>query len=201
VKEELEQKNQEKLKMRRRTLMKWFIGIGAVSSIGAMGSVLVSVRPSQLEQSGNQPEAGDRLVFATGGNKGQPLTRDSILQGQAALAFPEGKEEQNNLVMVLHTNPAGLREPTLLDGAPEGFVAYSAICTHLGCTVNFAPADAEHDGPEIHCPCHAGMFDALAGAGVISGPVPRALPQLPLELGEDGALAVAGPFDSPVGVL
>ncbi len=199
--EDLERKDQEKLKMRRRTFMQWFIGIGAVSSIGAMGSVLVSVRPSELELSGNQPDEGDRLVFATGGNKGQPLMRDSISQGQAALAFPEGKEEQNNLLMVIHADPARLREPTLLDGSPEGFVAYSAICTHLGCTVNFATAEAEQAGLEIHCPCHAGVFDALAGAEVLGGPVPRPLPQLPLSIEEDGVLAVAGPFDAPVGVL
>ncbi len=52
---------------------------------------------------------------------------------------------------------------------PQGFKAYSAICTHLGCLV-------EWDGKkrEIICPCHAGLFD-LDGK-VVAGPPPRPLP-------------------------
>ena len=51
----------------------------------------------------------------------------------------------------------------------QGFKAYSAICTHLGCLV-------EWDGKkrEIICPCHAGLFD-LDGK-VVAGPPPRPLP-------------------------
>ncbi|OGW90864.1 MAG: hypothetical protein A3D28_06085 [Omnitrophica bacterium RIFCSPHIGHO2_02_FULL_63_14] len=57
----------------------------------------------------------------------------------------------------------------LLVRAPDGFRAFSAICTHLGCIV-------EWDGGkhEILCPCHAGIFDAEGR--VVTGPPPRALP-------------------------
>ena len=50
----------------------------------------------------------------------------------------------------------------------KGFVAYSAICTHLGCLVEFD--SAKHD---IICPCHAATFD-LEG-NVTGGPPPRPL--------------------------
>ena len=48
------------------------------------------------------------------------------------------------------------------------FKAYSAICTHLGCIVDW-------DAPkkEIVCPCHAGTFD-VEGRNV-SGPPPKPL--------------------------
>ena len=47
-------------------------------------------------------------------------------------------------------------------------VAFSAKCTHMGCTV--APA-----GARLKCPCHGSVYDALTGKN-ISGPAPRPLP-------------------------
>ena len=51
---------------------------------------------------------------------------------------------------------------------PEGFRALSAVCTHLGCTVQLRP-----DGQSIWCACHNGLYD-LEGRNV-SGPPPRPL--------------------------
>jgi Rieske Fe-S protein len=51
-------------------------------------------------------------------------------------------------------------------------VAFSAVCTHLGCTV--APA-----GNELHCPCHGSRYDAFTGQ-VIRGPAPLPLPSIPV---------------------
>jgi cytochrome b6-f complex iron-sulfur subunit len=53
-------------------------------------------------------------------------------------------------------------------------VAFSAICTHMGCTV--APA-----GAELHCPCHGSRYNALTGA-VLQGPAPRSLPSVPVHV-------------------
>ena len=52
---------------------------------------------------------------------------------------------------------------------PNGFKAFSAICTHLGCIVEWRGAMRQ-----VECPCHAGFFD-LEGR-VVSGPPPRPLP-------------------------
>lgn len=49
-------------------------------------------------------------------------------------------------------------------------VAFSAKCTHMGCTV--APA-----GAQLKCPCHGSVYDALTGKNV-SGPAPRPLPPI-----------------------
>lgn len=48
--------------------------------------------------------------------------------------------------------------------------AFSAICTHMGCTVK--PA-----GKELHCPCHGSRYDATTGK-VLHGPAPKALPEV-----------------------
>jgi Rieske Fe-S protein len=61
--------------------------------------------------------------------------------------------------------PAIVAQPT------KGTAAcFSAICTHMGCTVK--PA-----GKELHCPCHGSIYDASTGQ-VKSGPAPRALPKI-----------------------
>lgn len=59
--------------------------------------------------------------------------------------------------------------PGLLIKTPEGKLkAFSAVCTHLDCTVQYVPGEKH-----ILCACHDGKYD-LNGQ-VISGPPPRAL--------------------------
>lgn len=58
--------------------------------------------------------------------------------------------------------------PVIVIRTPQGFRAFSAICTHLGCIVGW---DAQRR--QIACPCHAGYFD-LNGRPV-AGPPPRPL--------------------------
>jgi len=59
-----------------------------------------------------------------------------------------------------------------LDGT---FVAFDAICTHEGCTVEWNAADAV-----IICPCHGAAFDAAHHAAVLAGPTNQPLAPLPL---------------------
>lgn len=67
-------------------------------------------------------------------------------------------------------------QPGILIRTPEGELrAFSAVCTHLGCTVRYEP-----DSKVIWCPCHNGVFD-LHGRN-ISGPPPRPLPELQVNL-------------------
>jgi ubiquinol-cytochrome c reductase iron-sulfur subunit len=79
--------------------------------------------------------------------------------------------------------------------APDGFVAYSKICTHAGCPVGLYRS-SEHT---LICPCHQSEFDVLVGAQPISGPAARALPQLPIRLEADGTFVATGDFPEPVG--
>ena len=69
--------------------------------------------------------------------------------------------------------------PAVLINTPDGkLLAFSAVCTHLTCTVTY-----EAETSTLYCPCHNGRFD-MAGH-VISGPPPR-----PLEVFD---VEVAGP--------
>src|SRR5215217_5819928 len=55
------------------------------------------------------------------------------------------------------------------------FVAYSAICTHQGCTVDYK------DG-NLACPCHGSVFDPANGAAVVADPAPRPLPEITVKV-------------------
>ena len=70
--------------------------------------------------------------------------------------------------------------PAILINTQEGnLLAFSAVCTHLTCTVTY-----ETDTGTLYCPCHNGRFD-MAG-NVISGPPPRPLEAYDVEVvGQD----------------
>ena len=81
------------------------------------------------------------------------------------------------------------------DWAPQGYVAYSKICPHVGCPVGLYQADTH----ELLCPCHQSTFDVLDGARPRFGPATRSLPQLPLAVDREGFLCAQADFDEPVG--
>jgi cytochrome b6-f complex iron-sulfur subunit len=60
-------------------------------------------------------------------------------------------------------------QPTIVVNTAQGVLAYSAICTHLGCIVMYDDLSST-----IVCPCHDGRFSPANGA-VVSGPPPAAL--------------------------
>ena len=77
----------------------------------------------------------------------------------------------------------------------DNIVAYSKICTHVGCPAALYEQTTHH----ILCPCHQSTFDAVAGAKVIFGPATRALPQLPMTVDAKGFLVARHDFTEPVG--
>jgi len=74
-------------------------------------------------------------------------------------------------------------------------VAYSKICTHVGCPAALYEQTTHH----ILCPCHQSTFDAVRGAQVTFGPATRALPQLPITVDAEGYLVARHDFTEPVG--
>jgi cytochrome b6-f complex iron-sulfur subunit len=61
------------------------------------------------------------------------------------------------------------------------FRAVSAVCTHLGCTVNLV-------GKGFHCPCHGSVF--TQDGAVVSGPAPAPLTWFELALSRDEHLVI-----------
>jgi cytochrome b6-f complex iron-sulfur subunit len=63
------------------------------------------------------------------------------------------------------------------------FYVISAVCTHLGCTVEWKTEQKEFD-----CPCHGSKFQADGTR--FAGPAPRSLLWFPLSMSGDGFLVV-----------
>jgi nitrite reductase/ring-hydroxylating ferredoxin subunit len=55
------------------------------------------------------------------------------------------------------------------------FVAYSAICTHQRCPVDYKNGN-------LVCPCHGSVFDPADGAAVVTGPAQTPLPEIPVKV-------------------
>ena len=82
-----------------------------------------------------------------------------------------------------------------VDWSYDGIVAYSKICTHVGCPVALYEQQTHH----LLCPCHQSQFDVANHCEVIFGPAKRPLPQLPIAVDDEGYLIAQSDFTEPVG--
>ncbi len=146
------------------------------------------------------------LVYGTN----QPITpAEFSAPGQSITIVPEGFTDNLDVlakatVTLIKFRPGELNIPTTTDGGTligtmnwtvDNIVAYSRICTHVGCPVGLYEQTTHH----LLCPCHQSTFDASTGATVIFGPAPRPLPQLPLTVDSQGYLVSKSDFTQPVG--
>ncbi|MDQ4054729.1 MAG: Rieske (2Fe-2S) protein [Actinomycetota bacterium] len=77
----------------------------------------------------------------------------------------------------------------------DGIVAYSKICTHVGCPISLNERTTHH----LLCPCHQSTFDLADSGKVVFGPAARSLPQLPIMVDDEGYLVAQSDFTEPVG--
>ena len=144
---------------------------------------------------------GRRLV----GENGRPVAADDLVVGSFLTAFAEGAERRDpsTSLIVIRMSADELRLPAgRAEWAPDGILAFSKICTHAGCAVSMYryPSYAPNaPGPALVCPCHYSTFDPATGGDVLFGPAGRPLPQLPLQIDEEGNLRARGNFSGPVG--
>jgi ubiquinol-cytochrome c reductase iron-sulfur subunit len=141
---------------------------------------------------------GLRLIAYASNRPLRPSDFDS--PGGMITVVPEGYQDDFDAlakaaVIIIKFRPGELQPPTVLNWTVDGIVAYSKICTHVGCPA----ALYEHTTQHILCPCHQSTFDAPRGAQVIFGPATRPLPQLPITTNAEGYLVAQGDFTEPVG--
>jgi ubiquinol-cytochrome c reductase iron-sulfur subunit len=131
---------------------------------------------------------------------------DFSIPGQMITVAPEGYTENQDVlakaVTIIIKFAPGVLVPnrpgqpgTIMNWTVDNIVAYSKICTHVGCPVALYEQTTHH----ILCPCHQSTFDATNGAQVLFGPAPRPLPQLPIGVDSNGFLVATSDFHEPVG--
>ncbi|MEV5598857.1 Rieske 2Fe-2S domain-containing protein [Streptomyces sp. NPDC052496] len=132
-----------------------------------------------------------------------PLRPEDIAVGSLTFAKPEGLEEDDHdfnqkiakdALMLVRIQPENIKDKQELDWSHEGIVAYSKICTHVGCPISLYEQQTHH----VLCPCHQSTFDLSDGGRVIFGPAGHALPQLHITV-KDGFLEAVSDFAEPVG--
>lgn len=180
----------------RRSIIK----LGVLAALWSPLDSLAARKPKKM-----RPQPGDHLVFAFGDRAGQPIESNDIkLDAKPVEAYPKFIAENDaesvlrnrsrlNMVLLMRLLPETISR-SMITGAPEGLVAYSAVCTHTGCTVEGWDAEKKH----MICPCHGSKYDAANRANVLLGPAPKPLAILPLRV-ESGKIIVAGKFSRKVG--
>jgi ubiquinol-cytochrome c reductase iron-sulfur subunit len=137
-------------------------------------------------------------------NTNEPLRPSDVAVGSLTFARPDGLEEHDEdfqtqiakaALMIVRLQPDNIKDKKELAWSHEGIVAYSKICTHVGCPISLYEQQTHH----VLCPCHQSTFDLADGARVIFGPAGHALPQLRIGVNDEGYLEALGDFEEPVG--
>ena len=186
----------------RRPLIKYSLG-------GALGLFAL---PMVLQVAGSMgPLPGDALS-KTPWKKGDRLVRDpehtpikatDVTLGSVFHVLPESIKDSKHVledkakaaVLLMRLEPEIIQVAKERDWGFEGIVAYSKICTHVGCPVGLYEQQTHH----LLCPCHQSTFDVTQDCKVIFGPAKRPLPQLKITVDDEGYLVADAPFREAVG--
>jgi ubiquinol-cytochrome c reductase iron-sulfur subunit len=188
----------------RRPLIKLTLG-------GALGLFAL---PLGLQLVGGLGPLPGNDLSTTFWRKGQRLMRDpemtpikasDVTIGSVFHVMPEGidklsadrelDEKAKAAVLLMRLNPSDIKSAKEQSWGYQGIVAYSKICTHVGCPVGLYEQQTHH----LLCPCHQSTFDVTHDCKVIFGPAHRPLPQLPISVDTDGYLVAQRGFGQAVG--
>ena len=173
-----------------------FFPIPAIIIFGDLGPVVGDTLRHTMWKSGTR---------LTKDPTGIPIKASDVTIGSVFHVIPEGlsemeehklEEKAKAAVLLVRVNPSDLNEdPAKADWSYQGIVAYSKICTHVGCPVALYEQHTHH----LLCPCHQSTFDLANHCEVVFGPASRPLPQLPIAVDAEGYLIAQSDFLDPVG--
>ncbi|WP_422110421.1 Rieske 2Fe-2S domain-containing protein [Cellulosimicrobium arenosum] len=174
------------------------IAVPLVSSVGGDWNV------SKLKHTMWEP--GTRLAIDP---SGRPIKAADVTIGSVVHIIPDVEaaerethewitEKSKAIVLLVRLDPRDLKadqSPAGETWSYDGIVAFSKVCTHVGCPVALYEQQTHH----LLCPCHQSTFDVADGAKVVFGPAKRPLPQLPITVDDEGYLVAQSDFHEPIG--
>jgi ubiquinol-cytochrome c reductase iron-sulfur subunit len=135
-----------------------------------------------------------------------PIKPEDMQVGGLVSAVPIDLEEVEHLegtlnartkaaIILVRMDPSDIRAQQGDGWDYQGIVAYSKICTHVGCPIALYEQRTHH----LLCPCHQSTFDLADAGNVVFGPAARRMPQLPIGVDAEGFLVARADFAEPVG--
>ncbi len=186
----------------RRSLIKR--SLGAALGLSAFSPVLLLRDLGPLpgnDQKETTWKAGTHLVTDPGNRR---IKASDLEVGAVAQVLPEIEDPEHrhlsdiakDALLLIRLRPEEFNlDAERLSWTHEGIIAFSKICSHMGCAVALYEQQTKH----LLCPCHQSTFDVTRAAKVIFGPAARPLPQLNITVDEEGYLIARTPFTEPVG--
>jgi ubiquinol-cytochrome c reductase iron-sulfur subunit len=185
--------------MKRRKVLGGLLGAGmGIFGVVAMFPLLRSLGPLPKKTLDHTDwKKGTYAVDITG----RRVQVGDLAVGSIVTVYPEGTQNTDKGQAVDQTVLIRISNEdfTTMKGretwGPKGYLAYSKLCTHLGCPVGLY----EQELQVLVCPCHQSTFNVLNGAYPEFGPAPRPLPQLALYIDASGNIRSQAGYDQPVG--
>jgi ubiquinol-cytochrome c reductase iron-sulfur subunit len=185
--------------VKRRKILGGLLGAGlGIFGVVAMFPLLRSLGPLPKKTLDTTDwHKGTYAVDITG----RRINVGDLAVGSIVTVYPEGTQntdrgqavDQTVLIRISNENFTTMKGRE--SWGPQGYLAYSKLCTHLGCPVGLY----EQQLQVLVCPCHQSTFNVLNGAYPEFGPAPRPLPQLPLYVDAAGHIRSQKGYDQPVG--
>ena len=173
--------------MEERISRRKFIRLGTTLGVGAAGVAVLAAcgggsgNGSAESGSGGGSNGGSNKSVGGGGGSGGNAgggggsnksggSKGAQASGGQAIARASEVPPGSAIKFTNSGNPA-----VLVHLQSGSFVAYSAVCTHQGCTVAY-------NNGELACPCHGSVFNPANGGQVVNGPAQQPLPKIPVEV-------------------
>jgi ubiquinol-cytochrome c reductase iron-sulfur subunit len=176
--------------------------LGALAPLGLLAIIpLRDLGPLPgAKLTGTWWKEGRRLVTDP---TGRPIKAADIPIGGVIHVTAEGIDDSSHplderakaTTLVIRLEPDEIQDEKQRNWSVDGIVAYSKICTHVGCPVGLYEQQTHH----LLCPCHQSTFDVTRDCAVIFGPAARPLPQLRLAVDDEGYLVSQQDFQEPIG--
>jgi ubiquinol-cytochrome c reductase iron-sulfur subunit len=205
----------------RRPLLKGALALGLAPVGAAAAAPLIAGllkdphNPDVLFHTGFDPANNDGQPVRLVREDGSPVRPEDVSVGGQITVFPGIPEGATNKwadspTLLIHlrdadaaqarANLAKLEVNAPPEDDPDGgmwnnFVAYSKICTHLGCPASLF----EKETNRLLCPCHQSQFLITDNAKPIFGPATRHLPLLPIDVDDEGFFYATSDYRVPIG--
>jgi ubiquinol-cytochrome c reductase iron-sulfur subunit len=190
--------------LKRRPVLKYAIalpvvGLGLAAVTPLVGSLVKDPNKDHLfETTGWNPKHNGGKPVPLTREDGTPIYPEDVSVGGQITVFPgipggatnDYADSPTLLINLRNEDADRLRsqlKPLNKGSMWNNFVAYSKICTHLGCPASLY----EQQSNILLCPCHQSQFLITNNARPVFGPATRALPMLPISVDETNGYLVA----------